>query len=269
MVYPCVRFISTVAKVINRMRGFRTQAAFILACALSSCGSAPPLANKPPLFSDQAYWTNPFWQAELFSAVQSVVHLPADVTSPAAPGIHGTVKFLFANGKIEDPEIVASTGDPDLDKLLLQQVVTAKIPKPYGLHTDQPHEFELPLEMFTPYKSFEYNVYAEIDRKQEYPRDPLLQDIMGITALDFDYLDAKASHIVMVKSSGNKQLDKASLGAVTKAKLPAAPPGYAGKTLHMVVIVCYDINYAKKCPTGKNVIVMEGTRIVRRTVVTY
>ncbi len=251
------------------MRGYRYLAVLILACVLSACGSAPPQANKPPLFSDQAYWMNPYWQAGLFSAVQSVVHLPANPAGPVTPGIQGTVKFLFANGKIEDPEIVASTGDPDLDKLMLQQVVTAKIPKPYGLHTDQPHEFELPLEMFTLYKSFEYNVYAEIDRKQEYPRDPLLQDIMGITAFDFDYLDAKASHIVMVKSSGNKQLDKASIGAVTKAKLPAAPPGYAGKTLHMVVIFCYDINYVETCPTGKNVIDVEGTRIVRRTVVTY
>jgi len=251
------------------MRGYRYLAVLILACALSACGSAPPQANKPSLFSEQAYWMNSYWQAEMFAAIQCVVRLPANAASPATPGIHGTVKFLFSNGKIEDPEIVASTGDPDLDKLMLQQVVTAKIPKPYGLHTDQPHEFELPLEMFTPYKSFEYNVYAEIDRKQEYPRDPLLQDIMGITALDFDYLDAKASHIVMVKSSGNKQLDKASLGAVTKAKMPAAPPGYAGKTLHMLVIFCYDINYAQKCPTGKNVIDLEGTRIVRRTVVTY
>ena len=212
---------------------------------------------------------NPFWQAELFSAVQCVARLPSNAASPATPGIHGTVKFLFDNGAVKDPVIVESTGNPQLDKLLLQQVVTAKVPKPYGLHTGQPHEFELPLEMFTPYESFEYNVYAAIDRKQEYPRDPLLQDIMGITTLDFDYLDAKASHIVMVKSSGNKQLDKASLDAVSKAELPAAPPGYAGKTLHMVAIFCYDINNAKKCPAGNNVIDVYGTRIMRTTVRTY
>lgn len=212
---------------------------------------------------------NPYWQAGLFSAVQSVVHLPANPAGPVTPGIQGTVKFLFANGKIEDPEIVASTGDPDLDKLMLQQVVTAKIPKPYGLHTDQPHEFELPLEMFTLYKSFEYNVYAEIDRKQEYPRDPLLGNIMGIATIDFDYLDAKSIHIVIVKSSGSKQLDKASLDAISKAELPTAPPGYAGKTLHMQAIFCYDLNYAQKCPTGNNVIDVEGTRIVLHNVVTY
>ncbi len=251
------------------MREYRNLAVLVLACALSACGTTPPQANKLPLFSDQAYWTNPFWQAELFSAVQSVVHLPANADSPAKPGVHGTVKFLFANGKIEDPEIVASTGNPDLDKLLLQQVVTAKVPKPYGLHTDQPHEFELPLQMFAPYESFQYNVYAAIDRKKVYGREALLKDDTGITTVGFDYRDGKALNIVIVKSSGSRYLDQRSVAAVSSAVMPPASPGYAGKTLHMVAIFCYDINNAHKCQTGENVIDVEGTRIVRRTVVTY
>ncbi len=251
------------------MREYRNLAVLVLACALSACGTTPPQANKLPLFSDQAYWTNPFWQAELFSAVQSVVHLPANAASPAKPGVHGTVKFLFANGKIEDPEIVASTGNPDLDKLLLQQVVTAKVPKPYGLHTDQPHEFELPLQMFAPYESFQYNVYAAIDRKKVYGREALLKDDTGITTVGFDYRDGKALNIVIVKSSGSRYLDQRSVAAVSSAVMPPPSHGYAGKTLHMVAIFCYDINNAHKCQTGENVIDVEGTRIVRRTVVTY
>ncbi len=123
--------------------------------------------------------------------------------------------------------------------------------------------------MFTPYKSFEYNVVAAIDRKHDYPRDPILQDITGSTSLDFDYLDAKASHIVIIKSSGDKELDKSSVNAVSRAKLPTTPPGYAGKTLPMEVIVCYCLNNTNNCPTGKNVIVVEGTRIVLHNVVMY
>lgn len=257
------------AGVINRMRAYRYQAVFILACALSACGSAPHQPNRPPLFSDQAYWTNPFWQVELFSAVQSVVHLPANAASLATPRIHGTVKFLYDNGAVKDPVIVASTGNPQLDKLLLQQVVTAKVPKPYGLHTDQPHEFELPLEMFTPYESFEYNVYAAIDRNKLYPRDPILKGEIGSTTVDFDYLDGKALNIVIAKSSENKELDQASIDAVSKAELPAPPPGYDGKTLPMQVIVCYCLNSSKSCSAGKNVIVVEGTRILRHAVVRY
>ncbi|MHB8425950.1 MAG: energy transducer TonB [Gammaproteobacteria bacterium] len=238
---------------------------------MSACGTAPSQVTPPHFFNlaTTPYWMNPTWQAEMFAAVQCVARLPSNAASPAKHGIHATVRFTFDSGAIKDPVIVTSTGNPDLNKLLLQQVVTAKVPKPYGLHTDQPHEFELPLEMFTPYESFQYNVYAAIDRKREYPRDPILQDIMGITTVDFDYLDAKASHIVIIKSSGNKQLDKSSVNAVSKAELPAAPPAYADKTLHMQAIFCYNLNFAQKCPTGNNVIDVEGTRIVFHNVVTY
>lgn len=248
------------------MRWYLYQAAFILACTLSACGSAPPQANKPPLFSDQAYWTNPFWQAELFSAVQSVVRLPTTAASPAKPEIHTTVKFLFANGAIKDPAIVISTGNPDLDKLLLQQVVTAKVSKPYGLHTDQPHEFELPLEMFTPYESFEYNVYAAIKLKITYGRNALIYGETGIVTVNFDYLDAKVQNIVIAKSSGHGDLDKSSIATVSNAVMPLPPPGYAGKTVPMQAIFCYDFNFTRKCPTGKNIIEVDGFRIKRTEV---
>ncbi len=252
------------------MREYRNLAVLVLVCVLSACGTAPPQSNLPSFYpGNRPYWTNVAWQAQMFEAIQYMVHLPANAASPAKPGVHGTVKFLFANGKIEDPEIVASTGNPDLDKLLLQQVVTAKVPKPYGLHTDQPHEFELPLQMFAPYESFQYNVYAAIDRKKVYGREALLKDDTGITTVGFDYRDGKALNIVIVKSSGSRYLDQRSVAAVSSAVMPPPSPGYAGKTLHMVAIFCYDINNAHKCQTGENVIDVEGTRIVRRTVVTY
>lgn len=244
------------------MRRYLCQAAFILVCALSACSSAPSQRNVPRFIypGTQAYWMNPYWQAELFQAVQCVVHLPDNTTTP---GIQGTVKFLYENGAIKNPTIVASTGNSDLDKLLLQQVVTAKIPKPFGLDTGQAHEFELPLEMFTPYQSFQYNVYAAIDQKHQYPRDPLLRGVTGITTVTFDYLNGKASNVIVTKSSGYKDLDQPSVEAVSNAILPPPSPGYAGKTLHMQAIFCYCLNSSKSCPTGNNVIVVEGTRIKR------
>ena len=242
------------------MREYRNLAVLVLVCVLSACGTAPPQSNLPSFYpGNRPYWTNVAWQAQMFEAIQCMVHLPANTINPAKPDVHATVKFLFDHGAVKDPVIVASTGNPDLDKLLLQQVVTAKAPEPIGLHTDQPHEFGLTLEMFTPFESFEYNVYAAINRMKVYGRDPLLYDETGNTTVDFDYRDAKAQNIVIAKSSGHKELDKSSVGAVSRAVMPPAPPGYAGKTLHMVAIFCYDINDAIKCPTGKNVIDVEGT----------
>lgn len=250
------------------MRRYLCQAAFILACALSACSSTPSQSNVPRsiYLGTQAYWLNPYWQAELLKTVQSVVHLPDSTTNPAMSAVQGTVKFLYDNGAIKNPTIVTSTGNSELDKLLLQQVITAKAPKPFGPHTDQPHEFELPLEMFTPFESFEYNLYAAINQKPEYPRDALLRDKTGIATVAFDYLDGKAGNIVVVSTSGHNDLDQASLNMVSNAILPAPPTGYAGRTLRMRAIFCFDINFTKKCPTGTNVIDVEGTRI-KRTVV--
>lgn len=247
------------------MRWYLCQAAFILACALSACSSTPPHVNAPRFIylGTQVYWMNPFWQAELLETVQSVVHLPDRTTTS---GIQGTVKFLYDNGAIKNPTIVTSTGNSDLDKLLLRQVVTAKIPKPFGPHTDQPHEFELPLEMFTPFESFEYNVYAAIKLKITYGRNALIDGETGIATVNFEYLDAKVQNIVIAKSSGHGDLDKSSIATVSNAVMPPPPPGYTDKIVPMQAIFCYNFNFTKKCPAGKSIIEVDGFRIKRTEV---
>lgn len=254
--------------VVRLMRTSLYSAALLLFCTLSACSTAPSRSTPPRLFYPAAtsYWANPFWQAEMFTAVQSVVHLPAIAGTVPTPGIHGTVRFLYDHGAIKNPVIVESTGNPDLDKLLLQQVVTAKIPKPFGRDTDQPHEFALPLKMLTPYESFEYNVYAAIKLKITYGRNALIYGETGIVTVNFDYLDAKVQNIVIAKSSDHGELDKSSIATVSNAVMPPPPPGYAGKTVPMEAIFCYDINFARKCPAGKNIIEVDGTRIKRTEV---
>jgi outer membrane biosynthesis protein TonB len=249
---------------------YRTQAVFILICALSACSSVPSsvtMRSHPNPFT-LPYWVYPAWQSALFLAVQSKVHLP---TNENTAGIHGTVRFLIDNGVIKNPVIVASTGDPKLDTLMLLQVLSAKVPKPLGQHTDQPHEFELQLEMFTPYESFEYNVYVAIDNTAEYTRDPLLKDETGIATVAFDYMDGKALNIVIAKSSGHSDLDQLSVKAVSSAVMPAPPPGYTRKTVHLQAHICYFIvssfSEPSNCPPGKNVIDVTGARIRRTAVV--
>ncbi|MGH8279003.1 MAG: TonB family protein [Gammaproteobacteria bacterium] len=162
-----------------------------------------------------------------------------------------------------------STGSPQLDELLLRQVVTAKVPKPFGLDLGEAHQFELPLRMLTPDDSFRYKVYAAIGRQRFYGREGILAGDTGISTVNFDYRDGRVANVVITESSGHSELDKYSLQAVSRADMPVAPPAYAGQTLHLQARFCYDLNFAKKCPTGNDVIDVEGTRIVRRTFITY
>lgn len=250
------------------MRASLYSAALALFCTLSACSTAPSRSTPPRLFYPAAtsYWANPFWQAGMFAAVQSVVHQPAIAGTVPTPGIHGTVRFLYDHGAIKNPVIVESTGNPELDKLLLLQVTTAKVPEPFGRDIEQPHEFALPLKMLTPYESFEYNVYLAIKFKITYGRNALIYGETGNVTVNFDYLDAKVQNIVIGKSSGHGDLDKSSIAAVSNAVMPPPPPGYTGKMVPMQAIFCYNFNFARKCPIGKNIIEVDGWRIKRTEV---
>lgn len=228
-----------------------------VALDLSACGSAPRWQPSEP------YWEQEFYQRDLLREVQSVVHTSSDDTPIPAGGIHGTVRFTVTGERIEYPEMVVSTGDHDLDKLMLQQVTSAQLRKPEGPHADEPHEFELRLDMPTPLESFEYGIYDAIDRWKVYPENAVIAGDMGVVAVDFDYSGGKASNPVVVKSDRSQLLNKASLEAVTKAALPAPLPPYVGKTLHMEAVFCYSLNDAIKCPEAGNVISVLGTRIRR------
>lgn len=244
--------------------------------SITACSSAPPAAYgdipAEPRFFDPAkdpYWLDPRWAKSLLDAAQSVAHDPVPVTDTTTVGPRVTIKFTFADGRIQDPAIVAGTGDPALDDLLLKQVLTAQVPKPTGLHADEAHGFLLDLDMLTPYESFQGSVYAAINGYKVYPKDAVISGAIGSTTIDFDYSDGSAAGIAIVKSSRDKSLDKASLDAVTRAVMPPAPPAYAGKTWHMEAIVCYAINDSKNCPDTKNVILVTGTRIKRVTTEIY
>lgn len=249
------------------MRRYGYPVALALVCALSACGSTPP--NTTSVRADagaKAYWENPDWQSLLLGDIQSVVHQPTDTDKTPITGVNAMVRFTLADGVIKDPQIVASTGYGDLDKLMLQQVASAKPPETRGPHASESHEFELLLDMLTPLDSLQYNIYRAIDYQKVYPKDPIIRGDTGNTTVDFDYLDGKASNIAMTNSSKSRDLDRAAVGAVTRAVLPPAPMTYIGKPIHMEVLVCYSLIFSRTdvknpCPTNKDVIQVLGTRI--------
>ncbi len=264
----------------NHMRNYRHLAVFALACALSSCATVPKSTPTPKteVFVEDGkfvrfdpekdpYWMYPPWTASLFKAVQSVVHDPVDATDMSSPGLHATIKFTYADGVIEYPDIVQSTGNQDLDKLMLRQVASAQPPQATGPHAEEIHEFVMELDMPTPFESFQSGIYGAMDAKKIYPKYAVMSGAGGIVAVDFDYLDGKTSSITLVRSSKNKDLDKASVNAVMAAVMPPAPPAYAGQVRHMEAIFCYSLRESTEtkdpCPAGRNVIEVTGTRTRR------
>lgn len=244
-----------------------------LMVGLAGCASTPvtqdagaPTANFNP--SKDPYWEDPRWDKTLLDAVQAAVRAPADPADMSTPDLHATVKFTFLQGVLEYPEIVTSTGNPDLDKLMLHQIAAVQAPQGAGLRSDEPHEFVLDLDMPTPFESFRSSIYAAIDYKKIYPKEAIISGSAGNTVVEFDYVDGKANNIAMTQSSKSKGLDNASLNTVARADLPPIPAAYSGKTLHITAVFCYTIfessaNIKNPCPTSNNVIVVQATRIKR------
>lgn len=247
----------------------------LLACLAGCKGSVPPRTytvcmSARPCYDPgkDPYWENPKFETSLLDAVQSVVHDPVDAADMSTRGLHATVKFTYLQGAVEYPTIVTSTGDAGLDELMLHQLASAQLPKATGLRSDEAHEFELDVDMPTPFETFQSTIYKAIDAQKVYPKDAVIYGIAGDAEVGFDYLDGKASGIAMTRPSKYAGLNTASLGAVTRATFPRAPAAYAGKTLHMQVLFCYAMTsseYGKvtqlnTCPAASNVIRVEGER---------
>ena len=247
----------------------------VFACTLSACAMEGP--NAKTYFQNgrfvrfdpdkDPYWENPPWTVDLLKAVQSSVQDPVDPADTTTHGPRGTIKFTYANGVIEYPDIVESTGNLEMDKLMLHQIASVKPPQAMGRHADEPHEFIMEIGMLTPYEAFQSGIYAAIDARKAYSKEAIIGGHQGITVVDFDYLDGKAYGILITLSSKEKEFDRTSMSAVTQAAMPPAPGAYAGKTLHMEAVFCYSMRESEDakdpCPTGRNVIEVTGTRIRR------
>src|SRR5277367_4834334 len=104
----------------------------LMSGSIAACGSvahdgSTVIQRVPFDPATDPYWANPVWDKSLLDAVQSVVHDPVDPGDISTPGLHAVVKFIYIDGTIEYPEIVQSTGDQDLDKLMLHQVISVQV----------------------------------------------------------------------------------------------------------------------------------------------
>lgn len=254
------------------LREVRRLVTWVLVSGLAACASAPPgqtfverdgsIIHFDP--ASDPYWKDPGWVQRLLTAIQSQVQDPLDPADMSAPNLHGAVKFTYADGNIEYPEILQSTGRPDMDRLMIRQVASAQVPQSSGIDADVPHVFVLELYMPTPFETFQSSIYAAFDVRKVYPKDAILFGEQGTAAVGFDYQDGELSGIALTKSSRSKQLDKQALEAVTRARLPAPPGAYVGKLLHMETVFCYHLRESAEtrdpCPVGRNVIEVTGTR---------
>ena len=209
--------------------------------------------------SSKPYWEDENWDSTLFKTVQAAVRYPADLPDQSIQSAHAKVEFTFVDGRITDPEIAESTGYPDLDAAMLRQVASASVPKAFGPHATEPHSFAMQLEVPTPFEAFSYAEATAIDARKFYPKQALLEGAEGSVVVSFTYLDGKVSDVAIATSSKDKSLDNAAIQAISNARFPPPPPGYASKPLHMKVLLCYSLGSSNICPETKRIVQVVNT----------
>jgi TonB family protein len=221
-------------------------AACLMLLTLAACSIAPGQGT------DDAYWKDQRWDGDLLDAVQSNLHYPLDANGqpvqPIPQEAQATVGFTYADGRIQDPKIIESSGRQDLDAAFLAQVVTADAPKAHGSHAAEAHPFELVLEMPTPLEAFEVGEKIAINAQRIYPQNALGKGIQGVATVGFKYQDGRAHNITIVKSSGDPELDRESMRSVREARLPSRPTWMSEEPQTMRISICYSLGDSDICP---------------------
>jgi TonB family protein len=170
--------------------------------------------------------------ASFFDLSDDVLKLNAQLPEKLSTKMTGvTAIYRSEEGKALHPRIIIHSNDSDFDNAWLSALKTAKLPHwPENFH---PKNNVVGFGASTRYHIFLTRVHYAVSNVLVMPKSLILNGIEGIdnAVVEFEYLDGKASHIKIEKSSGNKAADAAVLTAVSNAKLPAPLEEYVGKKL--------------------------------------
>ncbi len=205
-----------------------------LAACLTACATAQP------------YWENQTWAGELFKSVQAGLRYPPEA-DPKAMSVEATVQFTYTDGRLQDADLMKSTGSKTVDAAILEQVANIHAPAPRGSEIDVPHRFQMDVHLATPVDDYLAAMQHAIKARVFYPRGASFGRVM----VGFDYHDGTPANVTVTQSGGSISLDKAAAEAVAATKLPPLPDFMKGTT-HYDVVLCYGSN--SFCGVTKTVI---------------
>ncbi len=184
----------------------------------------------------QPYWKNDRWVGELYRSVQAGLTYPSDA-DPKAQQVSATVQFTQTAGRLQDAEIMNSSGSKLVDAAIVDQLDNAIVPTPSGAQSDVPHRFQMDVHLTTPTDTYQAALQGAIRRAVHYPQG----GGFGRVTVSFDYVGGKVYNVKVDHPSGSKPLDRAAMIAVVDASLPQTPDALKDFT-HFVLGICFGSN---------------------------
>ncbi|MGA9851991.1 MAG: hypothetical protein WBR15_03595 [Gammaproteobacteria bacterium] len=157
------------------------------------------------------------------------------------------VKYFYHDGRAKNITILHSSGSKEFDDAQVRALRASYFPPwPTGYHTnDKTLGFWLVKSVFVSndFKDFGTSLRAAIRSAVVMPLHVLIHGSKGtdIATVAFYYLNGTASHIRIVKSSGDKYEDVAAIQAVKDARFPKTPAEYLNQKIHLSVAINFSI----------------------------
>lgn len=199
------------------------------------------------------YWDDRKWVAQLYQAVQLGIYLPADI-DPKIQYHDATVQFTYADGTLQDAEVVKSSGSEEVDAAIESGIAAIHVPAPPGPQNPEPHRFQMDVLIPMALEAYTAALHRAIQAAVHYPSGALY----GRVSLGFDYADGKTSNITVIHPSGTREIDEAAVDAVAHANMPPTPAAFS-KIKHFVVAICF--GYSGYCGASSQTVIRVSDKL--------
>ena len=207
-------------RLYKKPAGRASLAAGLVAC-LTACATSLP------------YWDDRKWVAELYHAVQQGIYLPADL-DPKIQYHDPTVQFTYADGTLQDAEVVKSSGSEVVDAAIKSEIAAIHVPAPPNPQNPEPHRFQMDVHIANALQAYQLALRRAISAAAHYPGGASY----GKVLVSFDYAGQKLSKVTVKQTSGSSELDKEAVEAIMRASMPPTPAALADVT-HFFVVICF------------------------------
>ncbi|MGH8279921.1 MAG: TonB family protein [Gammaproteobacteria bacterium] len=228
--------------------------ALVIACLLTACTSP----GVQPNATAHAYWQDPAWINTLAKDINAKLVYPFDKFHADFPSGHALVAFSYDRGRLDQVQIIQSTGNAILDASIAKQISGMQPPPAAGDDLDMAHRFELPVSLSMMQSPFFLAMHAALMRQVYYPLLAVHNDEQGMVVIHFQYRNGKILNPTVIKSIGARIFEAAALDQIRRAKMPPPPPWAHDRTFSLRVPYCYNLR-GYVCPAMRFVVRYAGT----------
>jgi hypothetical protein len=208
-------------------RQMRLKHFVLLAPVLAACSATPSVP----------YWQDPHWQQALLDTVHKNVLYPTPISADTPPTGEGTAAFDVLGGKLENIQLIKSTGYERLDQAIVQGLGKTIPPAMNGKDSAAGHRFELTLQMEPGIDQFRGILYDAVTEATKLPEE-VFTDHPEFIFVNATYLNGSFTNVEIQLPGASTVLKRVFTDKFNSARLPLPSSNLKDKTIDVSMNFC-------------------------------